>query len=51
MTPHAVAEAVHRLRARYRTHLESEVAQTTATPLEVEDELHYLIALLARSVG
>lgn len=43
----AVKPLVHRLRDRYRTLLREEVAQTVATPNEVEDELRYLCAALS----
>ena len=46
MTENAVKQAFHRLRQRYRQLLREEVAQTVATPAEVEDELRYLIAAL-----
>ena len=43
----AVKVAVHRLRKRYRTALESEVARTLADPGTVGDELQSLFAALA----
>jgi RNA polymerase sigma-70 factor (ECF subfamily) len=46
MTENAVKQAFHRLRQRYRQLLREEVAQTVATPAEIEDELRYLIAAL-----
>ena len=46
MTENAVKQAFHRLRQRYRQLLREEVAQTVATPGEVEDELRHLIAAL-----
>ena len=39
MTENAVKQAFHRLRQRYRQLLREEVAQTVATPAEIEDEL------------
>lgn len=39
--------AVHRLRARFKECLHQEVAQTVATPGEVEDELRHLLSALA----
>ncbi len=39
--------AVHRLRARFKECLRHEVAQTVATPGEVEDELRHLLAAVA----
>jgi len=35
---------VHRLRSRYKEALRSEVAQTVATPDEIDDELRQLLA-------
>jgi RNA polymerase sigma-70 factor (ECF subfamily) len=46
MTENAVKQAFHRLRQRYRLLLREEVAQTVATPAEIEDELRHLIAAL-----
>jgi RNA polymerase sigma-70 factor (ECF subfamily) len=46
MTENAVKQAFHRLRQRYRQLLREEVAQTVATPAEIEDELRRLIAAL-----
>jgi RNA polymerase sigma-70 factor (ECF subfamily) len=46
MTENAVKQAFHRLRRRYRQLLREEVAQTVATPAEIEDELRYLVAAL-----
>jgi RNA polymerase sigma-70 factor (ECF subfamily) len=43
----AVKVTVHRLRKRYRQLLRDEVAQTVATPDEVEAEVQHLIAVLA----
>ena len=40
----AVRVALHRLRRRFRELLRLEVAQTVATPAEVEDEIRYLFA-------
>lgn len=42
----AVAVRVHRLRKRYRELVREEVAQTVATPDEVEEELRHLLAAL-----
>jgi RNA polymerase sigma factor (sigma-70 family) len=42
----ALKVAVHRLRRRYRALLYDEIAQTVATPEEVELELQYLIAAI-----
>jgi len=46
MTENAVKQAFYRLRQRYRQLLREEVAQTVATPAEIEDELRDLIAAL-----
>ncbi|HXP61082.1 MAG TPA: RNA polymerase sigma factor [Dongiaceae bacterium] len=43
----AVKAAVHRLRQRYRELLEEEIANTVATPEEVEAERRYLLAVLS----
>jgi len=47
-TEGTVKSAVHRLRLRYRELLREEIADTVAGPGEVEDELRYLFAVLAR---
>lgn len=39
--------AVHRLRSRYKECLRHEVAQTVASPAEVDDELRHLLAALS----
>jgi RNA polymerase sigma factor (sigma-70 family) len=44
MSEQAVKVAVHRLRRRYRELLRAEIAQTVATPEEVDDELRDLFA-------
>jgi RNA polymerase sigma factor (sigma-70 family) len=49
MTEGAVRLAVHRLRQRYRQFLRSEVARTIASIDEVEEEMHYLFQVLART--
>jgi DNA-directed RNA polymerase specialized sigma24 family protein len=43
----AVKVAVHRLRARYRELLRVGIAQTVATPADIEDELRDLLAALS----
>ncbi|MGO8929160.1 MAG: RNA polymerase sigma factor [Limisphaerales bacterium] len=48
MTEGSVKVAVHRLRQRYRQLLRNEIANTVTKPEEVEDELRYLFAVLAR---
>jgi RNA polymerase sigma-70 factor (ECF subfamily) len=47
MTEGAVKVAVHRLRQRYRVLLREIIAETVATPEEVEEELRYLMRVLA----
>ena len=44
----AIRVAVHRLRQRYRQVLREVIADTVAEPGEVEDELRYLMQVLAR---
>ena len=48
MTEGSVKVAVHRLRQRYRQLLRQEIANTVASPDEVEDELKHLFAVIAR---
>jgi RNA polymerase sigma factor (sigma-70 family) len=48
MTDGAARVAVHRLRRRYRELLREQVAQTTRTPTELEQELRDLRAVFAR---
>lgn len=47
MSADAVAVAVMRLRRRYRMMVRAEVANTVANPAEIDDELRYLVGLLA----
>ena len=47
MDTSAVAMAVMRLRRQYRKIVQDEVANTVATPAEVEDEIRYLVELLS----
>ena len=42
------ADLYHRLRKRYRQLLKEEIANTVATPSEVEAELRHLFAILSR---
>ena len=44
LTGAAVKMAVHRLRARYRDILRAEIANTVASPDEVEEEIRHLFA-------
>ena len=46
MTEGAVKVAAHRLRQRYRELLREEIAQTVASPDEIEEEVRYLFACL-----
>ena len=48
MTEGSVKVAVHRLRQRYRQLLREEIANTVAQPGEIEEEMRYLFAVLAR---
>ena len=48
MTESAVKMAVCRLRERYRESLKAEIAQTLASPAEVDEELRHLFRVLAR---
>jgi len=44
----AVAMAVLRLRRRYRAMVRAEVGSTVATPAEIDEEMRYLVELLAQ---
>ena len=46
MTEGALKVAVHRLRQRYGELVRAEIAQTVASPAEVEQELQHLLAAL-----
>jgi RNA polymerase sigma factor (sigma-70 family) len=46
MTENAITQAFHRFRQRYQKLLRQEIAHTVATPGDVDDELHHLIAVL-----
>lgn len=46
MTAGAVKVAVHRLRGRYRRLLREEIAQTVASPEEIDEEIRYLLSCL-----
>lgn len=48
MSEGAVKVAVHRLRHSYREILKDEIAQTVSRPEEVEEEMRYLLTVLAR---
>jgi RNA polymerase sigma factor (sigma-70 family) len=45
-TEGAVKVAVYRLRRRYRNLLQDEIAQTVASPEEIDDEIRYLLGCL-----
>jgi RNA polymerase sigma-70 factor (ECF subfamily) len=47
MTEAAVAKSVERLRRRYRDLVRGEIAQTVGTPAELDEELRYLLEVLA----
>ncbi len=46
MTEGALKVAVHRFRQRYGELLRAEVANTVATPAEIDEEVRYLISAL-----
>ena len=46
MTDNAVRQAFYRFRQRYQAILREEIANTVATPGDIEDELRHLIAVL-----
>jgi RNA polymerase sigma-70 factor (ECF subfamily) len=46
MTETAVKAAVHRLRRRFGHLLREEIAETVSSPTEVDEELHYLLAVV-----
>jgi DNA-directed RNA polymerase specialized sigma24 family protein len=48
MSPGSFKVAIHRLRKRYRDVLRAEIAETVADPAQVDDEIRYLLAVLAR---
>ncbi|HUR47513.1 MAG TPA: sigma-70 family RNA polymerase sigma factor [Candidatus Saccharimonadales bacterium] len=47
MTEGAIKTIVHRMRGRYRALLHAEIANTVATPSEVEEELRYLFSVVS----
>ena len=51
MTEGAVKVAVHRLRQRYGEVLRREIAQTVATPAEVDEELRYLVSIIRNGLA
>ena len=46
MSENALTQAFHRFRQRYQSLLREEIAQTVATPGDIEDELRHLIAVV-----
>ena len=48
MSPGAVGVAIYRMRRRYGELLREEIAHTVASPEEVEEEIAYLLAVVAR---
>jgi len=48
LTEGAVKVAIHRLRRRFRELVKSEIAQTVDNPNQVQEELRYLVEVLAR---
>ena len=46
MTENAVRQAFYRFRQRYQSLLREEIANTVATPGDIEDELRHLISVL-----
>jgi RNA polymerase sigma factor (sigma-70 family) len=46
MTENAIRQAFYRFRQRYQSVLREEIANTVATPGDIEDELRHLIAVL-----
>ena len=48
MTEGSVKVAVHRLRQRYRQLLREEIANTVASPEEIDEEMRHLFAVVAR---
>ena len=46
MTENAVRQAFYRFRQRYQSLLREEIAQTVATPGDIEDELRHLITVV-----
>lgn len=50
LSPGAVKVAVHRLRKRIRELVQAEIAQTLDDPHQAQDELRYLVEVLARHV-
>jgi hypothetical protein len=49
MSAEAIQVSLHRLRKRYRSLLRNEIAQTTNSPAEVDDEIRHLFLALSRT--
>jgi RNA polymerase sigma factor (sigma-70 family) len=49
MSAGAVKVAVHRLRQRYRMLLRAAIAETVSNEADLDEEMHYLVAVLRRS--
>jgi RNA polymerase sigma factor (sigma-70 family) len=47
MSPNTLGVAVHRLRQRYRECLRLELAETVASPQDLEEEMNYLFSVLS----
>ena len=47
LTPSALKSAVFRLRRRYHEMIYEEVSETVADPMEIEEELRYLLGLFS----
>ena len=46
MSENAISQAFYRFRQRYQSLLREEIANTVATPGDIEDELRHLFAVL-----
>ena len=47
VTPGSVAVTVHRMRQRYRELVRAEIADTVASPADIDDEMRALFAALS----
>ena len=47
LTEGAIKVAIHRLRRRFRELVKAEIAQTVANPVQIHEELRYLVEVLA----
>lgn len=48
LTENGIKSAMHRFRQRFGQLLREEIGHTVATPVEIEDEIRYLMAVIAR---